>query len=119
MDYFQKKHNISLFSILITTSLITIFLSLFVGRYNINYNELIDFVISFDTNDSTNSSKMGIIILNMRLSRILSAFFVGGALSITGAAFQGMFSKSDGISLHFRSFRGIRIWSIGGNYFRI
>ncbi len=71
------------FTILIALSL----LSLSIGRYPIVPKELYAYLFttgSYDTN-------LPIVLLSIRLPRIIAAIAVGGALSIAGASYQGMF----------------------------
>jgi iron complex transport system permease protein len=57
--------------------LITFFLALSVGPVRISLSEM--------------SATDKVILFNLRLPRILSAFFVGGGLALAGAIFQGLF----------------------------
>jgi iron complex transport system permease protein len=76
--------------IFITGIIILILLAIFsmyIGRYPITLDELFHFIFTNDHYDSN----LPVILLNIRLPRIISAIAIGGALSIAGAAYQGMF----------------------------
>lgn len=57
--------------------LVAFFLALSIGPVRISFFEM--------------SATDRVILLNLRLPRILSAFFVGGGLALAGAIFQGLF----------------------------
>ena len=62
-------------------------LSLSIGRYSISPSDLYAYFFntgSYDVN-------LPVILLNIRLPRVIAAIAVGGALSIAGASYQGMF----------------------------
>ena len=65
--------------------------SLFLGRYELGWNDFYRLIKSAFIPGITVSSQAQTIILNIRLPRILAAFLIGGTLSLTGAAYQGMF----------------------------
>ncbi|WP_027473588.1 FecCD family ABC transporter permease [Saccharicrinis fermentans] len=66
-----------LFIILILLNIAIAAVSLTLGRYSFSGNESI--------------AQLSTIYIDIRLPRILAAFLVGGTLSLTGAAYQGMF----------------------------
>ncbi|MFI3247852.1 MAG: iron ABC transporter permease [Rikenellaceae bacterium] len=85
----HKRGNISTFTIFIIASVVIIIGSMLIGRYTITFPEFIAAIDALlaGTDDNTTLT----VLLNIRLPRILAAFLVGGTLSITGAAYQGMF----------------------------
>ena len=65
--------------------------SLFLGRYNLEWGHFYTVLKSLFPGNATAFPQAETIIFNIRLPRILAAFLVGGTLSLTGAAYQGMF----------------------------
>jgi len=65
--------------------------SLFVGRYVIGWHDLVQYGAHLFNPSVELSSQVETVIAKIRLPRILAAFLVGGTLSLTGAAYQGMF----------------------------
>lgn len=76
----SKKLNISLFA----ASIILVFLSLGIGYYNMGLVEVIKLFLG------TSSEPNGWIILSIRIPRIIAAYLIGSALSVSGAAYQGV-----------------------------
>jgi iron complex transport system permease protein len=66
-------------------------LSLMLGRYPVSFTGLWDIVSSLFTSQSDVPPQLKTVVIDIRLPRILAAFLVGGTLSMTGAAYQGMF----------------------------
>jgi len=62
-------------------------LSMYIGRYPITVGELYRYLFTKENYDAN----LPIVLVNIRLPRIISAIAVGGALSIAGAAYQGIF----------------------------
>ncbi len=79
------------FFMLASVSLLLILLSLMVGRYGISFAEMVSFFKSLFADSVSIKPQVSTVILNVRLPRVWAAFLVGGTLSITGAAYQGMF----------------------------
>ncbi|RKD90400.1 FecCD family ABC transporter permease [Mangrovibacterium diazotrophicum] len=65
--------------------------SLFLGRFPLAWNDFAQLLRSFFDPDAVVSPQAATIILHIRLPRILAAFLIGGTLSLTGAAYQGLF----------------------------
>lgn len=80
-----------LFTLLLVIVIITIILSLLVGRYPILVSELWHCIKAMVGQDVCVKEINKTVLLEIRLPRIIAAFLVGGTLSITGAAYQGMF----------------------------
>lgn len=69
-----------------------VFISLFIGRYDLGISDIFSILVngqkwSIDPEHAIEYS----LIYEIRLPRALMAFIVGGALSISGGALQGMF----------------------------
>jgi iron complex transport system permease protein len=73
----KGRPKIALFVLLLFISIVIAFISLTLGRYSFSGNETM--------------AQLKTIFIDIRLPRILAAFMVGGTLSLTGAAYQGMF----------------------------
>lgn len=77
---------------LIVVPIVLFFLSLLLGRYPIDFPTVVKVLasrlipITRDWSDTIEA-----VVFSIRLPRILMAMLVGGGLSISGAAFQGMF----------------------------
>lgn len=74
-------------TLLIVLSIITIVVSLGVGPYKISSFDVLKCL--FDPKNSVDST----IVWNIRLPRVLFAFFVGAGLSCAGSAYQAMFKN--------------------------
>ncbi|QRN85982.1 iron ABC transporter permease [Clostridia bacterium] len=64
-------------------------IAILVGRYPVSLQKV--FKILFDWGSTNYSAVERAVILDVRMPRALLAILVGGALSVSGAAFQGMF----------------------------
>lgn len=87
----------SLGVVVITISTIVFFLaliSLCIGRYNIRLSQVLEviapkyFIPSVNIDVATYN-----VIINLRLPRIIAAILIGGALSLSGTTFQGIFKN--------------------------
>ena len=78
--------------ILVALPLVLFYVSLFVGRYPIEPLAVIRILVSklFPISHSW-SSTAETIVMQVRLPRLILAAFVGAGLSVSGAAYQGMF----------------------------
>ena len=72
-------------SLLMLAALVLV--SLGVGRYSISVSAILNYLFT----DQPYDPNLPIVLVNIRLPRIVGAIAVGGALSISGAAYQGMF----------------------------
>ena len=80
--------NAKLMFIIISILLIlSIFVSVCLGRYPINFVDLYNFIIT----DCSSNSVLSTIIIEVRLPRIVAALITGGVLAIAGTAYQGVF----------------------------
>lgn len=81
-----------IYSILIVCPLIFIFISLFIGRYSLPVSTVASVLWSKLTmSPSGVSDQVQSIVWDIRLPRAILGALVGGALSISGASFQGLF----------------------------
>jgi len=95
----RKKDNnnaLSLRALLLILSVLLIavlMLSVVIGRYDISaHNLLATFLPWFmKVNGGQDASMLNTVVFNVRLPRLLAAIIVGGALSMSGAAYQGIF----------------------------
>jgi iron complex transport system permease protein len=72
-------------SLLVLAALVLV--SLGIGRYSISVSAILNYLFT----DQPYDPNLPIVLVNIRLPRIVGAIAVGGALSISGAAYQGMF----------------------------
>lgn len=82
----NEGKNKRLIFILFVVTVILAIMSMLCGRYHISGQELIDYFVGANV-DSAIASTIG----RIRLPRILAALIVGGALSMSGASYQGVF----------------------------
>lgn len=85
MIHDESKNNKLIFILVLLTILLAL-TSMGLGRYFISLQEILDYLLGKNV-DSTVSST----IANIRLPRVLAALIVGGALSMSGASYQGVF----------------------------
>ncbi len=83
----SKRYCLTLiFCIAITFSVFL--LSLSVGRYSIPFETVLRAITLQDVESGVRN-----VIFNMRLPRVIAAMLVGATLSVSGAAFQGLFKN--------------------------
>ncbi len=85
-----KKNFIASIIMLTILLILSILISLKIGRYEISF---VDIKALYIPNDSVNIDMVKFIIFENRLPRILVAALVGAGLSIVGAALQGVFQN--------------------------
>jgi len=74
--------------------LIAAVISLGVGRYKIPLNQIIDILRSWITGKTDfKNNPLQVVVLLVRGPRILLCMLVGAALSVSGAAYQGLFKN--------------------------
>ncbi len=83
----MKSSNTFILFGLIALLLVVVVLSLCVGRYPLAVSDLLNYVFAGRYLDES----LPTVLYNVRLPRIVGAVVVGGALSIAGAAYQGLF----------------------------
>lgn len=83
--------------VLTVVPLLIFFMSLFIGRFFIDPVTLLKVLCSklffFIPMEKTWTDAVEIVVIRIRLPRALMAMMVGAGLSISGAAFQGMFNN--------------------------
>jgi iron complex transport system permease protein len=84
----------TLYITLISATLILFVVSLTMGRFHVPARETTRILASrFIALEKTWTPQMENVILKIRFPRLIGAFLVGGALSLSGAAYQGVFKN--------------------------
>lgn len=83
---FYTKNILILLGLLVLMA-VAVLISFSIGRYSIPIQEILNFVFTGQASDANTPT----LLMDIRLPRILGAIFVGGALSVSGAAYQGLF----------------------------
>ncbi|MBU3181113.1 FecCD family ABC transporter permease [Clostridium psychrophilum] len=79
--------------ILIVLLIVAFIISFTLGRYPISFNQLINaFYLKITQNGASNNTVQA-VLFDVRLPRIIAAILVGSVLSVSGAAFQGLFKN--------------------------
>ncbi len=82
------------FLILILVAVVVSLVSICVGRYDMSIGDVVRILLSKVLPlEKTWDSTMENVVFKLRLPRIIAAFMVGSALSISGATYQGMFKN--------------------------
>lgn len=89
MANLMNKKNYIKFTIITALLIDMIFISFFLGHYEIEIKKLFDYIFFDIKNDEISNSIL--ILSEIRLPRILAAILIGSALAISGALFQGIF----------------------------
>ena len=84
----EKKKFIILLIVLTLILVLTLFVSLCVGRYSVKLSEVFEFLF----NQSINQTSYN-VLKNLRVPRILVAMCVGCALSLSGTIYQSIFNN--------------------------
>jgi iron complex transport system permease protein len=89
----EKKRNVALTNTALVVLLIGVaILSLCIGKYDLSPGEsfriLVSKIFGIDGDWNVLAER---VMLNLRLPRVLAVLLVGGALSVSGAAYQGTF----------------------------
>lgn len=91
MNDILKKYK---FSIMIITLIILGAISLTLGKFPISYNDIYEIIsVRFLGKSYAINPAMETVLFDVRLPRILSAIIIGGSLSVSGAAYQGIFNN--------------------------
>ena len=88
-----KRNNYSLLMISLGVVLmIAIVLAVCVGKYEVSPSESISIIFNalFHREQTVNEMAVN-VVLGLRLPRVLAAILVGSALSLSGAAYQGIY----------------------------
>jgi iron complex transport system permease protein len=90
-NFFLGRRNI-LFIIILLLPAPAFFISMFIGTFPISPSELISLMISFILRKENDLPGVySTVIFDVRLPRVMLAMLIGSALSVSGAAFQGIF----------------------------
>ncbi len=86
-----QKHWKLISAVLAVTALFVSLLSLNIGFYSLSFSDVFNYIFSFFTGSEDFAAATPTIVSNIRFPRILAAFVIGAALSVSGCAYQGMF----------------------------
>lgn len=88
----MKKNPKLLTLVCVIVPIVIILFSLFIGRYDLKFSDIVSILLEREkwASDPLRAIEYS-LIYDIRLPRALLAFIVGGALSISGGALQGMF----------------------------
>ena len=83
-----------LITLLVVLLVVVFFIALCAGRYSIRVTEVVRILASsvFDVTQTWDDKAYG-VIFTLRLPRTIGAVLVGAALSLAGAAYQGVFKN--------------------------
>jgi len=84
IDNHPLKHYKTLNIVLLLASVVLIILSFGLGYYNMRLGDVLKVLLGRSTDQN------GWIILGIRFPRIIAAYLIGAALSVSGAAYQGV-----------------------------
>lgn len=80
------------FLVLVLAGVAVLLVSLTLGRFHIAIPDALCLIADrLNGSDAPRSDPAATILFDVRLPRILAAFLIGGALSLSGAAYQGLF----------------------------
>jgi iron complex transport system permease protein len=82
----RTSHPRFVFPVLWTVLVLLAFGSLFFGRFDVSFHSWWKVLTQ-----PASSGLAGVVLWEIRLPRVLAALLIGGALSVSGAAFQGLF----------------------------
>lgn len=89
-NYLSKRGQEMALFVLIVLLAAAFIISFSVGRYGVPLNQLLDSFYAKITGHP-DSGVIDTVIFEVRLPRIIAAILVGGALSMSGASYQGLF----------------------------
>lgn len=91
----KKAHSVSVVIVLSAiVLLILLFASFLIGRYQVSAGQVIQVFFSKLTGTACDVPEMvQSVILKVRTPRIFAAILIGGALSVSGATYQGLFKN--------------------------
>lgn len=85
-----QRNQLAVMAVVGTSILLTLFSSLFIGRYLISPYEVIKALTEFIRFGSAESQEASVII-TLRLPRTILSFLIGGGLALAGATYQSLF----------------------------
>lgn len=88
IDIYKKRNKIISFRIIILTVILILcfIISIYIGRFRISITDILKFLAGKEV-----SKEIRQVISIIRMPRIIAAMIVGASLSVSGAAYQGMF----------------------------
>lgn len=90
----KTTYNIMIFGILAVALFAAIVLALCVGKYKVTPGESLKIIFGALTGDTSGFEEMTVnVVLGLRVPRIFASVLVGAALSVSGAAYQGIFKN--------------------------
>lgn len=89
-----KNQESLIILMLIILLMVILFISFTIGRYGITVPDIIRVLYSKLTGAQSNCPQLiESVLFKVRIPRVLTAILVGGALSVSGAAYQGLFKN--------------------------
>lgn len=89
-----RRHYKLRFAFLVVLVLVVAFASVCVGRYGVSPQDFIDIIRGFFTGDYGDVEASAVTaVTQVRLPRVFVGLLVGAALSVAGAAYQGVFQN--------------------------
>nr|WP_304519477.1 iron ABC transporter permease [Clostridium estertheticum] len=89
----EKTNQNFMIFILITLLITSFIISFTLGRYPISFSQLINAIYLKVTQNGASNNTIQAVLFDVRLPRIIAAIFIGSALSVSGATFQGLFKN--------------------------
>lgn len=80
-------------SVLFVVMAALVLVALSIGHYSYNPADVLKVVGAFIAGNEPSDPKMASVLMNVRVPRMLAALMVGGALSLAGSAYQGIFKN--------------------------
>ncbi len=94
MIIFFKTQESKIMSVLLLLLLFVLLISFTLGRYGISVPDIINlFYCKITGNQSNYPPMVESVLFKVRIPRVLTAILVGGALAVSGAAYQGLFKN--------------------------
>jgi iron complex transport system permease protein len=87
----NKKIKLARYAIILLAPIIITFITLFLGRYPVSFSGVIATLFYNTGFFEKPTPEVATIIFQLRLPRAIAGAFIGAALAISGAAFQGVF----------------------------
>ena len=81
----------AIITLLIVLSVLSMFFSLHVGRFGLNPGDVMLYFKSLCFSNVQVPEVVETVLLNIRIPRVLAAFFIGGSLALSGCAYQALF----------------------------
>ena len=90
----KAKRSWPVQALLLVCTLVCIVLAACVGKYPVSPGESLKIMLGALIGDTGSANEMTVnVVLGLRVPRILASVIVGGALSMSGAAYQGIFKN--------------------------